>query len=206
MAARRNDENFREAVLQAASELIATRGYHAVRVWDIARACSTSTGSVHYYFAGKGDVLTEALKYSVERAFERQSAELGAVDDARERLLHLIEMQLPAGDPVRGEWSIWLQFWAEAVVRPELRDTHNELYARWRETIVRIVRRGRRQGTFRDLDPDEVARHLTALTDGAAIQVMIGGPGASVARMRRLLIDYVDQHLTARPRSEGAVP
>jgi AcrR family transcriptional regulator len=208
MAARRNDENFREAVLQAASKLIAARGYHAVRVSDIARACGTSTGSVHYYFAGKGDVLTEALKYSVERAFERQSAELGAIDDARERLLHLIEMQLPSGDPVRGEWSIWLQFWAEAVVRPELRQPHNELYARWRETIVRIVRRGQRQGTFRDLDPDEVTRHLTALTDGAAIQVMTGSPGTSVARMRRLLTDYVDQHLTARAglRSEAVVP
>jgi AcrR family transcriptional regulator len=204
VAARRNDENFRQAILEAASKLIAARGYHAVRVSDIARACDTSTGSVHYYFAGKVDVLTEALTYSVERAFERQSAELRAIKDARERLLHLIDMQLPGEDPVRGEWSIWLQFWAEAVVRPELRETHNELYSRWRETIVRIVRRGQRQGTFRDIDPDGVTRHLTALTDGAAMQVMIGVEGASVARMRRLLVDYVDQHLTAPAATSGA--
>jgi AcrR family transcriptional regulator len=204
MAARRNDENFRERVLEAASQLIGARGYHAVRVSDIARACGTSTGSVHYYFAGKGDVLTEALKYSVQRAFERQSAELRAIDDARERLLHLIEMQLPGEDPVRGEWSIWLQFWAEAVVRPELRPTHNELYSRWRETILRIVRRGQRQRTFRDVDPDEVARHLTALTDGAAMQVMIGVEGTSIAHMRRLLVEYVDQHLTVPARAPEA--
>jgi AcrR family transcriptional regulator len=195
MAARRNDENFREAVLEAASKLIADRGYHAVRVADIARACGTSTGTVHYYFAGKGDVLTEALRYSVERAFERQSAELGAIDDARERLLHLFEMQLPDDEPVRREWSIWLQFWAEAVVRPELRDAHDELYSRWRDAVLRIVRRGQREGVFRSIDPDVVTRHLTALTDGAAMQAMIGVDAAGVDHMRRLLVEYVDQQL-----------
>jgi AcrR family transcriptional regulator len=197
MAARRNDENFRQAVLEAASALIAERGYHAVRVSDIARACGTSTGTVHYWFPGKDDVLTEALRYSVQRAFERQSAELGAIDDARERLLHLLEMQLPDEDPVRREWSIWLQFWAEAVVRPELRAAHDELYSRWRDAVRRIVRRGQRQGVFREVDADAATRHLTALTDGAAMQAMIGIDDDGVAGMRRLLVEYVDGQLLA---------
>jgi AcrR family transcriptional regulator len=195
MAARRNDETLRETILAAASKLIAERGYHAVRVVDIAEAAGTSTGTVHYHFAAKEDVLTEALTYFVRRALERQSRELRAIDDARERLLHLFEMQLPLEGQVREEWSTWLQYWAEALVRPELRPMHEELYARWRETIVRIVERGRRQGVFRDVDPEAVARHLTALTDGAAIQALLGSGAMDVGRMRALLVDYVDTHL-----------
>jgi AcrR family transcriptional regulator len=195
MARRLNAENFRETILEAASKLIAERGYHAVRVADIAEACGTSTGTVHYHFSVKEDVLTEALKYYVERAFDRQSVELREIDDARERLLHLFEMQLPVSEHVREEWSAWLQYWAEAMLRPELRNAHNEFYARWRETIVRIVERGQRQGIFRPIDPEAVARHLTALTDGAAIQTLIGVEGMDVAQMRRLLVAYVDDQL-----------
>jgi AcrR family transcriptional regulator len=203
MAPRRNDEHLREAILDAASRLIAERGYHAVRVADIARACGTSTGTVHYHFAAKEDVLTEALAYYAKRALERQSAQLRSIDDARERLLHLFEMQLPVDGDVRDEWSTWLQFWAEALVRPELRATHADLYARWRETIVRIVERGQRQGIFRAVDPEAVARHLTALTDGAAIQALVG-VSDGVAPMRALLVDYVDTHLVEPSRRAAA--
>lgn len=197
MAPRRNDPNTREAILKAASTLIAERGYHAVRVADIAEACGTSTGTVHYYFSAKEDVLNEALSFYVRRAFDRQSVELRTIDGARERLLHLFELQLPVAGPVHEEWSAWLQYWAEALLRPELRPLHAEFYARWRETIVRIVERGCREGTFRPVESHAVARHLTALTDGAAIQVLLGVDGMDADRMRTLLVSYVDEHLVA---------
>ena len=49
-------------ILDAAAGLIAERGYHAVRVADIAAVAGTSTGTVHYYFPGKDDVLTAAKR------------------------------------------------------------------------------------------------------------------------------------------------
>jgi AcrR family transcriptional regulator len=191
-----NDER-RDAILDAAWRLIAERGYHQVRVQDIARMCGTSTGTVHYYFPGKEDVLREALRYCVQKAFERQSVQLREIDDARERFLALIEMQLPVPGQVRDEWSVWLQFWAESSLREELRPVHNAFYARWTETVVRIVRRGQRQGVFGEVDPEGFALMFTSLTDGAAIQAMTGAPGMSVERMRRLLVDVIDRELAA---------
>jgi AcrR family transcriptional regulator len=191
----RADEDRRAAILDATWRLIAERGYHAVRIADIARVCGTSTGTVHYYFPGKHDVLTEALRHCVEQAFDRQSRELRAIDDAHERLLRLIDMQLPRIGPVRDEWSVWLQYWAEAASRPELRPVHNEFYARWRDTVVRIVRRGLRQGVFREVDAEQVALRLTALTDGLAIQVLTGSPAVTVTVMRELLIDFARREL-----------
>lgn len=189
------NEQRRLAILDAAWRLVAERGYHQVRVQDIARMCGTSTGTVHYYFPGKDDVLREALKHSVDQAFARQGAQLKQIEDARKRLLALIEMQLPVGGQVRDEWSIWLQFWAEACLDPELRPVHNAFYARWAETVVRIVERGKRQGTFRDVDSVAFARHLTATTDGAAIQVLTGAPGMTVDVMRDILVGIVDREL-----------
>jgi AcrR family transcriptional regulator len=186
----------RGELLAAAWRLIAERGYHAVRVADIAQVCGMSTAAVHYYFPSKLDLLNEALRFCVEQAFGRQSAELRTIDDARERMLRLINMQLPRPGRVRDEWSIWLQFWAEAAVRVELRALHNEFYARWRETVTRIIARGQRQRIFRaDLDVAECALRFTALTDGVAIQVLTGAPDMNVDRMRHTLVGFVVREL-----------
>jgi AcrR family transcriptional regulator len=194
----RTEEDRRALILDATWRLIAERGYHAVRIADIAALCGTSTGTVHYYFPGKNDVLTEALKHCVEQAFDRQSVELRQIDNAHERLLKLIDMQLPRVGEVRDEWSIWLQYWAEATIRPEFRPAHNEFYSRWRDTVERIVRRGQRQRVFReDVDPVQLAMQLTALTDGVAIQVLTGAPGMTVTVMRELLVDFVRKELVA---------
>ena len=90
-----NDDPRKLEILRATWRLIAERGYHEVRVADIARACGTSSGTVHYHFPGKQDVLVAALRHCVEQAFERQSAELRQLTDAREQLLKLIDLQLP---------------------------------------------------------------------------------------------------------------
>ncbi|MGW7616185.1 TetR family transcriptional regulator C-terminal domain-containing protein [Streptomyces antimycoticus] len=115
--------------------------------------------------------------------------------------MKLIDMQLPRVGQVRDEWAIWLQYWAEATIRPEFRPAHNEYYARWQETVRRIVQRGQRQGVFRvDADPHVVALRLTALTDGAAIQVLTGVPGMTIGTMRELLVGFVHQELVAGAR------
>lgn len=203
------EDSRKTAILDAAAQLIAERGYHAVRIADIARAVGSSSGAVHYYFPGKDDVLTLALQHGVNRAFERQSEELRKIDSAHQRLLRLIDMQLPKLGQVRDEWSIWMQYWAEATIRPELRPAHNEFYARWHETVVRIVRRGQRQGEFRSgADPEMTALQLTALTDGVAIQVLTGAPDITTTAMREVLVAYVQSNLLAPPagvKSRGAV-
>lgn len=195
--AQRNEQR-RAAILEAAWHLVAERGYHEVRVQDIARVCGTSTGTVHYYFPGKDDVLREALRFSVDRAFERQGERLRTIEDARKRILALVEMQLPRGGQVHDEWSIWLQFWAEACLDPALQPVHNSFYERWMDTVVRIVRRGQRQGTFgTEVDPEAFARLFTAATDGLAIKMLTGTPGMTVDLMRKTLVSLVDDYLVA---------
>src|ERR671933_26728 len=52
-----------EQILAAACRAILERGFPATRIADIARAAGVSTGTVHYYFATKDEVLVAALKW-----------------------------------------------------------------------------------------------------------------------------------------------
>jgi AcrR family transcriptional regulator len=192
------DGGRRLEILEATWQLIAERGFHAVRVADIAAVCGTSTGTIHYYFPTKQDVLTEALRHCVAKALARQQEALHEVKGARARLLRLIELQLPKPGNVRAEWLIWLQYWAEAAlpIRPQLRELHAEFYARWQEGILRIIERGQADGEFRTGDARDVMSRLTAMVDGLAIQLLTGVPGMDLGRMRRLLVDLVDTELS----------
>jgi AcrR family transcriptional regulator len=185
----------RRRILETAWRLIAERGYHRVRIADIAEACGTSTAAIHYHFPTKDDVLNEALRYTVKLAFDRQVAELHTIDDAHQRLLHLIELQLPAEGQLRAEWSVWLQVWNESAVNPAMRSLYWDSYDRWYRTVAMTIRTGQEQHVFRELDAEQVTAQLTAMIDGLGIQVLTCRPGSSVATMRGLLHDFIERHI-----------
>ena len=153
---------------------------------------------MHYHFPGKDDVLRAALTHAMDGAFSRQSAALKEIDDPRARLLCLIDMQLPRPGVLRAEWSVWVQFWAEAMINPELREIHDQYYSRWRRAVARNVKQGIERGRIAaEIDADEFAHQLTALTDGLAIRVLTDSSGCDVERMRELVVAFVDRALPA---------
>lgn len=198
------NDRVRLSILEAAWKLIAQRGYHLVRVSDIARECQMSTGKVHYYFPQKEDVLTEAMRFSTSRVFERQERDLHRYRTGREKLLRLIELQLPQEGMSRDEWSIWLQYWAEAALRPQLRDIHNEAYSRWHNSLVRIIRKGQEEGSLSErVNAETAAIRFMALTDGLGVKLLAGAPSMSIEIMREALVDLVTIQLA--PHGPGVV-
>ena len=192
----------RRRILETAWQLIAERGYHRVRIADIAKACGTSTATIHYYFPTKTKVLNEALRRNVKLAFDRQVAELHSIADARERLLRLVELQLPTDGPMRAEWSVWLQVWNESALNPGLRSLYWDSYDRWYRTIAMTLRTGQDQHVFRAQDVDQAAAQLTALIDGLGIQVVTGRPGSSVEIMRAVLHEFIERNIVEEPGSD----
>lgn len=188
----------RRRILETAWELIAERGYHHVRIADIAKACGQSAASIHYHFPTKKAVLTEALRRNVKLAFDRQVAELHTIDNAYERLLRLVELQLPTDGLLRDEWSVWLQVWNESALNPEMRGLYWDSYDRWFHTIAMTIRRGQEQGVFAERDPDAITTQLSALVDGLGIQVLTGKPGSSVEAMRAHLKDFIDRTIAGK--------
>ncbi|TCP50093.1 TetR family transcriptional regulator [Tamaricihabitans halophyticus] len=202
----RSHGDTRRRIVETAWQLIADQGYARVRIADIAQACGTSTASIHYYFATREEVLNEALRRNVKLAFDRQVAELHATDNARERLLRLIELQLPSGELLRSEWSVWLQVWNESALNPKMRSLYWDSYDRWFRTIAMTIEDGQRQGAFRECDANLVTAQLTAMIDGLGIQVLTARPGSSVARMREQVLDFVERNIAAEAVTGAASP
>ncbi|WP_245580278.1 TetR/AcrR family transcriptional regulator [Arthrobacter castelli] len=164
----------RRDIIEKSWWLFAEQGYAAVRIADIAKACGTSSASVHYYFPTKKEIFAEALRYSVKLAFDRQIAELHLYSDPVDRLKRLAELQLPTVGRGWAEMSIWLQTWSEAAVDKSSRSSHAQSYRRWAQTVHGIVVDGQKAGVFVDTDPDVVTMDLTSLIDGLNVKVLTG--------------------------------
>lgn len=185
----------RRRIIEEAWWLFAERGYSCVRIADIATAYGTSSATVHYYFPTKREIFTEALRYSVKLAFDRQIAELHLFPNPVDRLKRLAELQLPAGRRGRAEMSIWLQTWAETAVEPASRHSHTQSYCRWSQTVHNIIVDGQKTGAFISTDADELTMDLTSLIDGLNVKVLTGMLTAD--QMHAHIESFIDRNIVS---------
>lgn len=192
------EEARRQAILDAAVAVVVERGFGAARVADIAQRAGTSTGTVHYYFPTKLDVLDAALQHASDRSLVRHRSELSATRNPRERLIRLIDLQIPDG-PVADEWAVWLEFWNEARHREELRERNREVYARWVGLIESIVTDGIKDGVFRaDSDARDFAVRFAGMFDGLGIQALLQPTLDNRWQLRQLLVSMIERDLDPR--------
>ena len=76
-------------------------GIDRVRLAEIARRASMSSGQVMYYFTSKEHILLETLAWQEHQDLIRRRAALGKVAGAWRQLNRFIGLYLPTGPPAR---------------------------------------------------------------------------------------------------------
>jgi AcrR family transcriptional regulator len=184
----------RAAILEAACRAIVERGLPATRITDVASVAGTSTGTIHYYFETRDEVLMAALRWASERLFAR--VEAGPSDPPRARLAHLLAVAIPRPGPARDEYVLWIELWLRVLHEPALLGECETLSARWRGYFVDVVRDGVAAGEFAPVaDADEVAVRLVALMDGLGFETALGYRWTSPARMHEALLAFAAEQL-----------
>jgi AcrR family transcriptional regulator len=194
-----------EQILAAACRAIQTRGFANTRISDIAREADVSTGTVHYYFDVRDEVLIAALKWATEQLFKRLDEMGGRARSDLERLTHLLELSIPLPGPRRGEYVLWMELWVRALHEPSLLPECEALSRRWRGYFFDVVRRGSEAGEFAPVAPsDDVAERLIALVDGLGFELLQGYAWTSPERMRDRMYAFAAEQLgVSRAALEG---
>lgn len=182
----------RRQIIDAARACIATKGYHATTIRDVAVASGVSTGTVNYYFPNKEALLVSALTDLADELGRRvRDAVQQSRGEAFDALVAVVDASLPLDDEGRQMWYIWMELWGQAYRQPELGRAHAALYHGWRKLMARLVEQGIAAGQFRRVDAESVARQLAGLIDGLSIHCIAGDPEIPVAEVRRLCLDFL---------------
>jgi AcrR family transcriptional regulator len=198
----RLDHVRRPEILAAAAEVIRERGLENARVVDVAEAAGTSAASVLYWFSSKAELLKEALTSAEERFYAELAEDLGRIESARERLVHIVESGAGDGDY---DAALWMELWAKALRDEELAATRAELDGRWRSTIATVVREGQQTGEFGPKDADEFAVLMASLLDGLAVQIALEDAQVTSERVRDLALKLAERELGCELRESRTV-
>jgi len=170
-------------IIAAAAEVLYERGLFDTRIGDIAERAGTSSPTILYYFESKDRLLEEAVEYADRTFYERLSEGQDHFENAADRLVHLIE-ETSLGPGGLNDYTLWMEIWVRARRDPGVRRSYFRLDRRQRVLIADIVREGQQSGEFSAAaDPDDFALALSGLMDGLGVQVTLGQPDVTAARM-----------------------
>ncbi|HQR79626.1 MAG TPA: TetR/AcrR family transcriptional regulator, partial [Actinomycetota bacterium] len=174
----------REQILAATREVVAEKGFKAMRVADVARKAGTSSGTIHNYFETKRDLMRAAFEWNFHDSQARRIPLVEAGQDPRDRLRAVLHSYLPSDEVVVQSWHMWIEFWSEALHDVELQELNERVYGEWRRTLAAIIRDGQDRGCFVAGDPVVLAHGLVGMVEGLALQVRLGSRNMTLVDMR----------------------
>ena len=157
----------RDAILRAAIDTFAERGYFNAQVADVARAAGVAAGTVYLYFKSKDDLLISIFERSMRDGLSRGRESVANLEDPPERLRRLARGHLARLGNDRN---------LAVVFQVELRQS-TKFMERFSSTLLRdylgLIREaiadGQRQGLFRaDIKPTSAAKMLFGALDEMA--------------------------------------
>src|SRR6266571_5119208 len=84
----------RDALLRAAIDVFAERGFFNAQVADVAHAAGVAAGTVYLYFRSKDDLLVSIFERTMRECLTQGRASAAATPDPRERLRRFAQLHL----------------------------------------------------------------------------------------------------------------
>jgi AcrR family transcriptional regulator len=192
-ATRQKGAAMREAILVAACRAIVERGVERVRMQDIAAAAGVSPTLPHYYFNTRSELLLQAFMHA-EAGMAGLEQQVAGDGPPRERLERLLLVYFDADPRVYESWMLAREMTTRAIREPGLRDSHEDVYSTWADSIAAVIREGQGTGELpAGIDAERAAFRLIALVEGLGTWLLTGM--ATRRQCRRLVLDAVEREL-----------
>jgi len=195
----------REAILRAAIDVFAGRGFFNSQVADVARAAGVAAGTVYLYFRSKDDLLVSIFERSVREAIDEGRASVAPLADPIEKLRAIARVHL---ERMGRDRNLAIVFQVELRQSTKFMERFSSTGLREYLGIIRqVIVDGQSAGAFRkDVNAtlaaklffgalDEMAtnwilsqrRYSLAADTDAIVDVFIGGVGNNNASAARAL-------------------
>ncbi len=174
MARRRDQEQRRSQLIDAAIDVVAEKGLVAVQLRDVAKAADLTPGAVLYYYDDLHDLLHQVYERATQRYSTEREAAIAGIESPAQQLGTMLAMAVPSG-PDDTELRLLFEF--DAMIFSDARyvEYARQYLRRQRGIYERLLNEGVTRGQFTLTTSAEVtARNLIALEDSHGFSVLIG--------------------------------
>ena len=168
----------RDAIVDAAADLMHERGIAATGLGDVLAASGTGKSQLYHYFGGKSDLVLAVIDRQLERVLAAQPALDDTADDTADDTVRawaesLFALHQDGGGPFACPLGV---FSGQVDAEPRWREHQAAAFARWQDRIAGLLARGQTDGV---VDPARDAGEM-AVAVLAAVQ-----GGLMLARLHR---------------------
>lgn len=157
-----------DAIVQAAQQLFAERGYQSVSTEEIAKTAGVSKGLVHYHFGSKEELVVRILENGQGILTEVLDAIAQSPNTAREKVKAAIKAYLEMASSGPGLARIALTSFFETADIPRIRSIMLKSLEEQLLKFVALIDEGIANGEFRPVD----SRLTTHFVIGMAFEVL----------------------------------
>lgn len=163
-------EQAKKKILETASEVFTSRGYHEATMDDVANEIGVSKGAVYQYFPSKEALFRELCVHNAE---ELESSLMSVFTD--EDALKIAEEHIEEELEGKKTSLIMVEALAHAPTNVALQDVVRENYARYVKIIAKFIEKLKNDGRLaKDTDSLFVARTTVALRHGVIVSALMG--------------------------------
>jgi TetR/AcrR family fatty acid metabolism transcriptional regulator len=196
----------REAILRAATEVFAARGFFNAQVADVARAAGIAAGTVYLYFKSKDDLLVSIFERTMREAIADGRACIAPLRDPVAQLRAIARVHL---DRMGGDRSLAIVFQVELRQSTKFMERFSATLLREYLGIIRgIIAAGQASGLFRrEINATLAAKLFFGGLDEMATNWILSARKYSLASQADAIVDLFVNGAAAparpRPRSGG---
>ena len=188
----------RDAILRAAIDVFAERGFFNAQVADVARAAGVAAGTVYLYFRGKDDLLVSIFERTMREAIEDGRACVAPLCDPIERLRAIARVHL---DRMGRDRSLAVVFQVELRQSTKFMERFSSTLLREYLGIIRsIIVEGQTAGTFRaEINPTLAAKLFFGGLDEMATNWVLSRRKYSLVSEADAIVDLFVGGVRGRP-------
>ena len=148
----------RDALLRAAIDTFAARGFFNAQVADVARSAGVAAGTVYLYFRGKDDLLISIFERTMKEAIADGKRSVDALTDPVERLREIARLHLGR---LGRDRALAVVFQVELRQSTKFMERFSSTQLREYLGIIRsVIADGQARGVFRDAISPTLAAKL----------------------------------------------
>ena len=188
LAERADKADKREAILRAAIDTFAARGFFNAQVADVARSAGVAAGTVYLYFRGKDDLLISIFERTMKEAIAAGRTSVAARTAPLDRLHEIVRLHL---ERLGRDRALAVVFQVELRQSTKFMERFSATYLREYLGIIRdVIAEGQAVGIFRkEINPTLAAKMLFGALDEMATNWILSRRKYSLAADADAVVD-----------------
>jgi TetR/AcrR family fatty acid metabolism transcriptional regulator len=190
LAGRADKADKRDAILRAAIETFAARGFFNAQVADVARAAGVAAGTVYLYFRGKDDLLISIFERTMKEAIAEGRESVAGKASPLERLREIAALHLGR---LGRDRDLAVVFQIELRQSTKFMERFSTTHLREYLGLIRdVIAEGQAKGVFRkQINPTLAAKVFFGALDEMATNWILSRRKYSLASEADAVVDLV---------------